>query len=167
MGAEVLAVVTGLIAIDEIESAGFTGKTGEGKHRSVGGMGVHLGLVRDLIREGLPFHKPYTCAPPAGDNHHLDKIYLDWAGRAEFFKNFGDEVLEVFDVFAGQENAFTEQSVFDGVAGGGKFALLGDGPTGFAAVGARGLDLKIGSHNLRFCYRTGWVGDWLRKMEFC
>ena len=162
MGAEVLTVATGFVAVHEIEGAGLIGKSCEGGARDVGGVGVgiarSLEFLLHLLCERACFQSPHAGATPAGGGHHFDEVLFGGAYGAEFREESGGEGLEGLLVFAGKDDAGAESTVFEGVAGGGEFALLSDGATGFAAVGAGGFDLTVGPHSfaILLSHEGGW-----------
>ena len=94
MSAEVLAVVTGFVAVDEFEGAGIVAESAEGDGGDGGGVlgGFERGGVRD---RGLPahfvfharlFHAPDAHLTPAGDGHVLDEGLLEGGLRLELFE---------------------------------------------------------------------------------
>ena len=108
------------------------------------------------IFEAVFFERPDPHAAPAGYGHHFDEVFLGRADWAVFLEHILRERLERILAFARENDAFAEDAVFDGIAGGGESALLGDGATGFAAVGAGGFDLTVGSHNFAIRLSHGW-----------
>jgi hypothetical protein len=147
VGAEVLTVVAGLVAVEQVEGAGVVGHGNESEGRGCGQAGFGLlGLVifaHELAGHAGFFHHPDAGATPAGYDHHLDEFLF---GGADGFVLI-EEVLSVgFEgrgVFTGEEDDAAENAVLQAVAGGGKFALLRDGSTGFTAVGSGGFDLEV------------------------
>jgi len=143
----ILAVVTGLVPVEEIEGAGVIGKKAEGDAGEDFGLasrgGILVVLAVHLNLEGGLFKMPGAHTAPAGDDHGVDEVRFDGIGGLES----GDELLvegvERFLAFPVKEHRLAKQAVLDGVAGGGDFALLSDWSTGFAAVRPGGFDLKF------------------------
>jgi hypothetical protein len=147
VGPQVLAVVTGLVAKDEIEGAGVVAERAKGDGTESGGRvvgsGIHIELAIHLGFERRLFELPDAGAAPAGYRHGVDEVLFDACDRLEFREEFGGERLEGFLGFAIEDDDFAENAVLEGVARGGKFALLGERATGFAAVGAGSFDLEV------------------------
>ena len=147
MRAEVLAVVAGFVTIDEIESAGVVGEgaeshAGEYAWFVLGSAGLVV-FASHLSFHGTLLDNPEASSTPAGYRHGVDEILFDTGLRLEFVVKASGEVDETLLVLAVDDDVCGEDAVFDGILGGGTFALLSNGATGFTAVVARGLVLEF------------------------
>ena len=154
VSAEVLAVVTGFVAVDEFEGAGIVAEGAEGEGGAGGGLfgwvqcgrDGYIGLAAHLVVHGGLFHAPDAHLTPAGDGHILDEGLLERGARLEFLGESGEESAEAILGLAFENDGGGEHAMRDGVAGGGEFALGSGRAVGFAAVGAGCLLLEIGAH---------------------
>ena len=188
VGPKILAVETGFVAVDEIEGTRFGGKRAESHGGQEAGM-EHRGAVFVVFSDELGIHSfaldvPDALLAPTGYGHGVDERFFEGGRRTELIPERGNEIEERFGFFAAEKDMGGENAVFDGVAGGGEFALLGDRalttgaslcfsvvgirPDRFAAVwaaavGARGFDLEIGSHSFAILLSHGSGGVYGRN----
>src|ERR1700685_3075777 len=77
-------------------------------------------------------HAPDAHLTPAGDGHVLDEGLLERGARLEFLDESGEESAEAILGLASENDGGGEQSMSDGVAGGGESALGSGRAMGFA-----------------------------------
>ena len=112
------------------------------KARTAGVLFQHLGRVVSKLLYGVRdfhggFEAPDTELTPAADRHVFDERRLHVRSRGSYSIYIGREVgLESFLGFAFDYDGFGEESVFEGVLRGDRFAFIGDGASGFGAVGS-------------------------------
>ena len=97
----------------------------------------------ELAVHRIALDVPDALLAPAGYGYGVDERFFERGRGTEFIVEAGDEIEESLGFFTAEEDVGGKNAVFDSVAGRGEFALLCDWPTGFAAVGARGFDLKV------------------------
>jgi len=149
VGAEVLAVVAGFVAVDEIERAGIVAESAEGERGTGGGIlrGVRgFGAFAHFMLHGSLFNAPEPHLTPTGNGHVFDEGGFDVGLRLEFFVESGEEPAEAVLGLAFEDDGAGEHAVSYGVAGGGLFALRGDWASGFGSIGAGSLGLTFGTH---------------------
>ncbi len=139
MSAQVLAIVTRFVAIDQLKGTGVVAEGAEGQGTTSGVVfGGHV--FRSGIDAHLVFHVGLFDAPdshltPTGDGHVFDEGDFNGGLRLKFGVQIGEERVEAFFGFALQNDGAGEDAMGRGIAGGGKFALGSDGTAGFGAVG--------------------------------
>jgi len=153
--AVILALVTRIVTVDQIESAGIVTESAEGEGRAGGVVGM-LDVGRNRVRDfGLPadfvvhagfFHAPDAHLTPAGDGHVVDERFLERGLGLEFLVQGGDELVKAIRGLALENDCAGEHAMLEGVAGGGELAFLSDGAAGFGAVGAGCLLLTFSTH---------------------
>jgi len=159
MGAKVLAVVTRLVPVDQFEAAGFVAESAEGERRAGGLVFVFRKpgpLEHGIIHAGL-FHAHDAQLTPAGGGHVLDERVFDDGLGLEFLAKVGEKLEEANLGLAFEHDGAGEQTVSQGVLGGGELPGRGDRTAGFGAVGTGGVDLTFGTHTISCC--TGAAGD--------
>ena len=158
VGAEVLAVEAGFVAIDEVEGARGGGEGAEGHGGQETGM-KHGGAIFIVFGDELGIHGvaldvPDALLAPAGYSHGVDERFFEGGGGLEFAVESGDEVEEGLGFLAAEEDVGGENAVFEGGARRGEFTDLttsaalcfcvaGIRPDRFTAVRARSLDLMV------------------------
>jgi hypothetical protein len=150
MGAEILAVEAGFIAIEEVEGARFVGESAEShgreKRGAEHGSAVFVMLAEELGIDGIVLNIPDALLTEAGYSHDVDQGFLEGRGRLKFVAEVCDDLEKGLGVFGFQEDLTGEQAVFFGVAGSGKFAGGRDRSAGSGSVGTGSLDLKGSAH---------------------
>jgi hypothetical protein len=143
-----LALVAGVVAVEEIDGAGFAGEFAEGSEGlgCVAGRESDFGGGVDFEVEARGFEVLGAALTPRGYGHVFDQDVFGGGPGLMFVLKIGEKLLELFLGFAGEDDFFREQSVTETVLGRGVFALFGFGAAGFCAVDARGVDLGFGSH---------------------
>jgi hypothetical protein len=147
-GADDLAVVAGLVAIEEVETAGIVAECAEG-HGGASAWGVFGGIV--LIHfdfETGTLNRPETQETPAADGYGLDQGKLDFGLWLEFALIRVEEIGKSLEIFIFEDNRMGHEAVLQIV---GRRTLPGFG--GFSSavlgsIGPRGLDLAFGSHSI-------------------
>ena len=125
MSAEVLAVVTGFVTIDEFEGAGIVAESAEGDGGAGGGLlaGVQCCRVRHraqpvhLVLHARLFHAPDAHLTPADDGHVLDEGFLERGLGLEFIEEGSEEAEKAIRGLAVENDGGGEHSVSDGVTG--------------------------------------------------
>jgi hypothetical protein len=148
--AVVLAGEAGFVAMEGADggSAGvevFHGVVGAGRHGATGEFGSCFGLFFDLVGEAYGGHAPDADLTPFADDHFLDHEQFAFGAGLEFGDLAGEEAVEGFGGFAGDEDGVGQEAVADVGLGGAFFAFRGDGTAGDGAVGAGGFDLCFGA----------------------
>jgi hypothetical protein len=150
MGAEVLAVEAGFVAIDEVEGTRIGGEGAEshgGQETGVEhGGAVFVVFGDELAVHGVALDVPDALLAPAGYGHGVDEGFFEGGGGTELIVESGDEVQESLGFLAAEKDVGGKNAVFDGVAGGGGFAGGRDRSAGSASVGAGSGDLKRSTH---------------------
>jgi hypothetical protein len=149
MGAEVLTLVTGIVAVDEIEGSGIVAEGAEGDGCAGGIVFATTGadrLVADLVIHPRLFHAPEAQLAPSRRGHHFDEGAFDRCLGLELFDEIVEDFQEPLFNFALEHDRGGEQAVFDRIAGGIVFAFGRDGPAGSGSVSTGGLDLTFCSH---------------------
>jgi hypothetical protein len=98
VSARVLAIVTGLVAIDQLEGAGVVAESAEGERATGGGVfdGIAFGgvacfrLGAHLVFHAGFFHAPDPHLTPAGDGHVLDEGDFDGGLGLKFGVQIGE-----------------------------------------------------------------------------
>jgi hypothetical protein len=165
VGAVVLAVVAGVVTIDEFERAGIVTESAVGEGGAGGGIlgwvqirrVRHRGLAAHFVFQAGLLHAPDAHLTPAGDGHVLDEGLLEGRLGLEFFEERGEESEKAIRGLAAENDGGGEHTVSDGVAGGGEFAHRCDRAMGFTAVGAGCVLLTFGTHATKESTRKrGW-----------
>ncbi len=157
VSAQVLAIVTRLVAIDQFEGAGVVAEGAEGERATGGGVFHRTVRVVFCCDAGfspdahLVFHVGLFDAPdphlaPTGDGHVFDEGDFDGCLRLKFGVQIGDERVEAFLGFAFQNDGAGEDAMERGIAGGGEFALGCDRTARLGAVSTGGLFLTFSTH---------------------
>ena len=147
-GAVVLAVEAGLIAVEDIEPAGFVGHFAAGvggEIGGVGGFGRGVPLFGNFGADAGLLHAPETHLTPAADGHVFEELKFDGGGGLKFAVEFVEQFVETIEGFAIENDGASEEAVPGSVAGGDLFSVVGDGAAGFRSVGARGGLPEVGS----------------------
>ncbi len=158
--AEILAVVTRFVAVDEFERAGIVAEGAEGERRSGRGVLFRLrgfGLPSHLVLHTGLLHTPDSHLTPTGDSHVFHEGGFDGGLWLEFLVKGGEERAKAVLRFAFENDGAGKHAMSHGVAGGGEFALGGGGAAGFGAVGAGGLGLTFGTHTIICCMRAAGI----------
>jgi hypothetical protein len=162
MGAEVLAVEAGFVAVDEIEGARFGGEGAESHGGQETGM-EHGGAVFVVFGYQAAIHSvaldvPDALLAPARYGHGVNERLLESGSGTELILKSGDQVEESLGFLAAEQYVGGENTVFDSVAGRGEFAVGRDRSAGLASVGAGSGELKGRAHFGDFVIaRVGWV----------
>ena len=131
-GAIVLTDEAGFEAIEEMEAPGVVGEVTEGEAGDGGGReGQAVGTDAEavfLMGEVGAFDVPKTPQTPAADGHIFNEVAFDLGDGQELVPHGFSESGEPDRGFAIEGDSTGEQAVVNGVAGGGRAALL------FAAV---------------------------------
>ena len=133
----------GFVAVEE-GVFGFGGEGGEGGLEG-GGSGEVLVGGEGVGEHGV-FGEPGTEAAPDGDDHLVNAGGLVSGLGVELEEEAVEVCLEVGGALEGEEDAFGEVAVFEGIWAGAELAFGGNGARGFAAVGAGGCFLFVGAH---------------------
>jgi hypothetical protein len=178
VSAQVLTIVTRLVAIDQFEGAGVVAEGAEGEGAAGGGVfgriafgGIIFGgepcfsLGAHLVFQIGFFHAPDPHLTPAGHGHVFDEGDFHGGLRLKFVVQSGNEQVEAFFGFAPQNNGSGEHAMSQGIAGGGKFALGSDGTAGFGAVSTGSLFLVFSSHSITYCMWSG--GSFMNSAGIC
>jgi len=165
-GAQILAAITGFIAVEQFHGAGFIG---EGAERPGEVSDGGFAIVSVVASGGLPFagflnikrffETPEPHPPPVSDGHDFGLGGFDARVGMKLGFERRDKGGETIVGFAVQNYGVREQAVaggvaggsgftfgrdrpggFGGIGGGGAFSFGGDGAAGFGAVGAGGGD---------------------------
>jgi hypothetical protein len=119
VSAQVLAIVTGLVAIDQLEGARVVAEGAEGERATGGGvfgMGV-FGLGAHLVFHVGFFDAPDPHLAPTSDGHVFDEGNFNGGLRLKFGVQIGEEHVEAFLGFALQNDGAGEDAMGHGVAG--------------------------------------------------
>ncbi|HTA47477.1 MAG TPA: hypothetical protein VK789_33780 [Bryobacteraceae bacterium] len=156
-GASVQAGVAGFETDEEFEGAGMVGETTEG----CGGGAVFASALETAHFgvEELGLKTPDALSGPVGIGDEFDETAFDFGLWFELAGEPREDGLALGFEFAVVEGEFGAETVAEAVAGGVGFALGGDRPSGFGAVGAGSGGATFGCH-WRFYYATevgrGW-----------
>ena len=171
MGAEVLAVEAGFVAVDEVEDARFGGEGAESHGCQETGMehgcAVFVVFGYQAAIHSVALDVPDALLAPARYGHGVSERFLERCSGTELIVKSGDEVEESLGFLAAEQDMGGENAVFDSVAGRGEFAVgrdrslttgasrcfsvVGIRPDRFtavwtASVGAGSFDLEGSAH---------------------
>lgn len=150
VGAEILPVKSGFIAVQELECVGIIGEGAKGKGGSRFllncGVAVFGGVLFDFTVHERLLHDGHAHSPPAGGNHVVDEGVFERGLGLEFVAERLGESVEFGVGFGLEENRFGEGSVAGGVLSGGVLAGARGRSAGFGVVDTGSLELLFGSH---------------------
>ena len=131
-------VKAGLVALQQ-SHAGRRGEMVEGAGEEVEpvAFGLRGQLVRDLVIQHASFNRPGAVEAPVSGAHFLDHAELDAIGGLEAANVLLHEKFEVFERFALEDNASSEETVLESVLGGTLFGAIGAGCFRFLLRGHR------------------------------
>jgi hypothetical protein len=95
---------------------------------SIGVFAFVVARVVDLVGEAGGLEGPCTLLTPAGDGHVFDERVFGGGFGVVFFEVGGEELVEFFLRFAGEDYAFGVEAVREAVLQRGLFALVSGGP---------------------------------------
>jgi hypothetical protein len=146
VGALVLAMQAGLVAGEESQRGGPVGKRAEGLSHVDGRIGpdellFDFRLAEDhlaLNEDGL--HGTGAVDAPAGGDHIVDQILLDWVNRPVDGGVFLTKLLEFLGIFRFQQDGVTgSESMAQGIPGRFFTRSCGFRALGFRSVGPCGV----------------------------
>jgi hypothetical protein len=145
IGAGVLAVVAGFVAMEDVEGAGLVAKGAEGLGGASGWLAGGVGLV-DFRSKTLLFNTPDAHEAPAGDSHILNQGSLIGGEGLEFGFDGSEEDGEGSGVFACEDDGLGEDAVAECVVGRAAFAFEGFRSSGLRPICAGDADTSMRAH---------------------
>jgi len=146
--ARILAIVTGVIAIEEVEDAGLVSQFAEGDGGASGGGAIGEILLFDFEAPGFAFDGPDARLAPERDGHFFEEGLLGGSFGLKFGVEGGEELGEDVGVFVVEDDGSGEDAVANGVLRGAEFAFGSFRAAGIGAIEARGEDLFFGAHGV-------------------
>jgi hypothetical protein len=155
----VLAMEASLVAIEEMEAAGFIAESLKGQGGADAGLACGgIELIHFRFQAGA-LNGPDAQETPAADGHVFNQGPLDFVLGMEVVIEGAEEIGEGLEIFVFEDDGSGEQAVTQAVGGGTAlgFGSIGSGRLG--AIGARGADSTFGTHDLRVGHGSAVIGD--------